>query len=55
MKRDIGRHIFELPNGTGRGLAIVSSIVSKHDGFLLVRSETGIGTMFEVYLPSHSI
>lgn len=37
--------------GTGLGLASVARIVEGHDGFVALRSEVGVGTTFEVYLP----
>jgi signal transduction histidine kinase len=39
------------PTGTGLGLAVVSRIVSKYDGFLSVDSAPGSGTCFAMYLP----
>ena len=38
-------------SGTGLGLAIVKHIVNRHRGGLIVESEEGGGTMFNVYLP----
>jgi len=38
--------------GSGLGLAVTHSIISKHDGCLLVRSVTGEGTEFTIYLPA---
>jgi len=38
--------------GSGLGLAISYSIVSKHEGAILVRSTPGRGTTFSVYLPA---
>jgi CheY-like chemotaxis protein len=38
--------------GSGLGLSIVYSIISKHDGFIDVSSEQGKGTVFNIYLPA---
>ena len=38
--------------GMGLGLAISYSIIKKHDGFITVESEPGIGSTFIVYLPA---
>jgi CheY-like chemotaxis protein len=38
--------------GTGLGLAITHSIVSKHDGYISVKSTEGVGSTFMVYLPA---
>ena len=39
-------------DGNGLGLTIVHSIVLKHDGFIDVASEVGVGTTFQIYLPA---
>ena len=38
--------------GSGLGLAICHSIINKHDGYLIVDSAPGKGTVFTVYLPA---
>ncbi len=38
--------------GSGMGLAVVHGIVKSHDGDVLIHSELGEGTVFEVYLPA---
>lgn len=38
-------------NGTGLGLAIVRKLIDFHSGVIDIKSEVGIGTTFEVFLP----
>ncbi|PHM06416.1 PAS domain-containing hybrid sensor histidine kinase/response regulator [Nostoc sp. 'Peltigera malacea cyanobiont' DB3992] len=42
----------EVGKGTGLGLSILMGIVKSHGGFVEVASKVGIGTKFQVYLPS---
>jgi PAS domain S-box-containing protein len=38
--------------GTGLGLAISHSVIQKHEGFIHVKSESGKGTTFFIFLPA---
>jgi len=38
--------------GIGLGLALCYAIIKKHDGFIAVQSEPGVGTTLDVYLPA---
>jgi PAS domain S-box-containing protein len=40
------------PHGSGLGLAVCHSVVSKHDGRIDVISREGAGTTFDVYFPA---
>ncbi|MDY6851149.1 MAG: response regulator, partial [Thermodesulfobacteriota bacterium] len=57
MAQDVRERIFDSyfttkeENGTGLGLPIVQGIVTSHGGEILVFSEEGKGTSFEVLLP----
>ncbi len=39
------------PRGLGLGLYTSQQIIQMHDGEIAVRSEPGVGTVFEIYLP----
>jgi len=41
--------------GSGRGLAIVHSVVKSHDGVITVSSELGEGTTIRIYLPANHV
>ncbi|SPD71843.1 putative Histidine kinase [uncultured Desulfobacterium sp.] len=41
--------------GMGLGLSICYSIIEKHGGRIEVKSEVGVGTAFEIYLPASEI
>ena len=58
IPQDVRERIFDpffttkpVGKGTGQGLGIALSIVSKHGGQLAFESEVGVGTTFEVKLP----
>jgi len=42
-----------LQKGLGLGLTTTYSIVNRHDGYITVESEMGVGTTFTLYLPAH--
>lgn len=58
MSRSVMEHIFEpffttksVDEGTGLGLATVHGVVVSHKGMMVIRSELGFGTVFDIYLP----
>lgn len=58
MTEDVQERLFEpfestktSKSGTGLGMAIVESIVSRMDGIISVESEPGSGTVFEIEIP----
>ncbi|MCJ7809042.1 MAG: PAS domain S-box protein, partial [Desulfobulbaceae bacterium] len=59
MEKEVMNRIFdpyyttkEKGKGTGLGLAVVHGIVHSHGGEIRVQSEIGVGTVFQLFLPS---
>lgn len=60
MPKDILRKIFDpyfttKQKGSGLGLAVTYSIISRHNGHITVESEPGAGTCFMLYLPATAV
>lgn len=58
MSRTVMEHIFEpffttksVDKGTGLGLATVHGVIISHQAALVVESELGVGTAFNIYFP----
>ncbi|HPA21242.1 MAG TPA: PAS domain S-box protein [Verrucomicrobiae bacterium] len=41
-------------HGSGLGLLTAYSIIRKHEGLIMVESEPGVGTTFDIYLPAEA-
>ncbi|MDY0044610.1 MAG: PAS domain S-box protein [Syntrophales bacterium] len=58
MDKETKKHIFEpffttkVSRGSGLGMASAYGIIKNHDGFIVIDSEKGKGTVFRIYLPS---
>lgn len=54
LKRIFDPYFTTKKKGSGLGLTIVYSIVKKHNGQIIVESQIGVGTKFQIYLPASS-
>jgi len=49
---ELGANIPKKSSGSGMGLALVYSIVTEHNGIVRISTQVGVGTEFQVLLPS---
>lgn len=52
LKKIFDPYFTTKPKGSGLGLATTYSIVKNHNGLITVESRTGVGTVFNIYLPA---